>query len=199
MSEDLHRTVISQWRDTLVGAHIRGKAHWRTKVSYYRAVSDLLGARTGLRPSWREVVARVEPRGSRTTFYDVTGPHARYPLFGALADSDDPQVMQLAWCYRRVDAVDHLIDEAKVWSYWMYRDVMLERLRSTTEPDALLSRALTDWARDHPALAAALDCAPPACAVEDMVRLRPGAVAAIRAYESLTAMIHSSLRPPVDA
>ncbi len=192
-SEELRGTVTSQWRNGLVGATVHGKAHWRTKVSYYRAVAEVLGRTTGGAPSWREVVARVLPHGSRTTFYDVAGPHAKYPLLSALAGSEDPEVMQVALCYRRDDAIEYLIDEAKVWSFWPYRESILDHPWSVADPDAELTRAVTDWARDHPALARALDFAPPACAVEDLVRLRVGTLAGLRAYRSMSATIDAVL------
>jgi len=47
------------------------------------------------------------------------------------------------------------------------------------------------WADDHPGLAATLDFAPPACAVEDLVVVDGGKLPATRAYGRL----RSSMNP----
>ncbi len=193
---DLRDTAISRWRGNLIGVRACGRPHWRTKVSYYRAVASLLDTRPQAVITWRDVVARVQPRGSRTTFYDVAGPSAKYPLLGVLTRSTDPKLMQLAWVYRRPDAMAQLIDETKVWSYWLYREVLLERMRSGADPELLLRRSLMDWAADHPALASASRHAPPACAVEDLVTVRGETIAPVRAYEALAATIAATVGVP---
>jgi hypothetical protein len=193
-SEVLRATVISRWRGELMGVQARGRAHWRTKVSYYQAVVDLLETRAQSSIRWCDVVDRVVPKGSRTTFYDVAGPNAKYPLVGVLLRNTDPQVTQLGWIYQRSDAIAQLIDEAKVWSYWLYRDVFLERMRSGADAEMLLRRSVIGWSLDHPALAAASRYAPPACAVEDLIAVRGGGVTPAHAYQALAATAFGSLR-----
>ncbi len=195
-SYDLRDTAISRWRGSLIGVRAGGGQHWRTKVSYYRAVASLLDTRPQSVITWRDVVTRVQPRGCRTTFYGVAGPSAKYPLYGALVGSTDPKLIQLAWVYRRPDAMAQLIDETKVWSYWSYRESLLESMRSGADPESLLRQALVDWALDHPALASASDHAPPACAVEDLVTVRGETIAPVRAYESLAATVAATVRMP---
>lgn len=189
---DLRNSAVSQWRSRLVGGGSQKAIHWQTKVSYYSAVVDLIQTRGSAEFSWRDVVKHVRPRGSRTTFYEVAGLHAKHSLFSLLAVNGDPQVMQLALCYRRGDAIGRLIDEAKVWSFWTYRESLRDRFGTGHDATAL-REVLHDWARDHPSLAAALDCAPPACAVEDLAAIRPAVMAAGRAYTLLAADIGNAL------
>ncbi|MGK5682182.1 hypothetical protein [Actinoplanes sp. URMC 104] len=167
---ELGRTVAVRWRRDLAPTQ-----HWTTKVNYYRAVEELLagGADAG-RLSWSDVVAAVQPQGSRTTFFAVAGPHAKKPLAGAYRAGSR---RELARCADRAGAPEMLVDETKVWSYWPHRDGWMDELFRAGEATAAvecLLRVLLDWAVREPALAAALDHAPPVCAVEDLVVLRGG-------------------------
>jgi hypothetical protein len=176
----LRGTVASRWRGELTGTH------WATKVSYYRAAEALLAAGTDAEDlSWTGIVAVVRPRGSRTTFFGVAGPHAKKPLSAAYraAHRDD-----IAVCLDRAGVPEMLVDETKVWSYWPYREGWIEELfRGGEETAAVecLIRVLLDWAVREPAVAAALDHAPPACAIEDLVVLRAGQTSAAEAANIL--------------
>jgi hypothetical protein len=193
-----NNTVTARWRSKLVGPKAAEKSHWRTKTAYYRAVNELHTTGTGHRLSWRSIVCAVQPRGSRSTFYDVTGPHAKHALIDAFLDTDGGDSTQLALCFRRHNAVDQLIDEAKVWSYWPYREGWLKQCRSASDlgevalADALVS-VVAEWARCNPQLAAALDYSPPPCAVEDLMLLRPGQLPAVRACSTLAKAMRGAI------
>jgi len=188
---DLDNTVAARWRARLIGVRPDDeKSHWRTKTAYYAAVGQLCVADPGRPMTWQTIVAAVRPRGSRSTFYDVAGPHAKHPLTGDLLAADTPDANQLALCYQRPNAVEQLIDEAKVWSYWPYREGWLDQYRRAPEltgatAAATLVAVVAEWARRNPRLAASLDHAPPMCAVEDLVLVSRGQLSARRAYLSL--------------
>jgi hypothetical protein len=189
-------TVSARWRIRLAGVRANQRRHWRTKTAYYAAVCRLLDDGV-VAPGWADVIDAVEPRGSRSTFYEVTGAHAKHPLIGELLAQDAVDLIQLALYYRRESAVDQLIDEAKVWTYWPYRDFLRSRYRiePNLEPSAavrLLLSAVESWARGNASLASALDCAPPLCAVEDLLMLCPGQYSAVSALSTLTRVIRDA-------
>ena len=158
-------TVTSRWRSKLQ-VPAGGRAHWDTRAAYYRAVCELLAE--GKPVTWQRVVAAVRPHGSRTTFYDVAGPKAKYPLLGALLEAGTPWSLNLVWAYRRDGAAATLVDEAKVWSFWPHRESWLAAARRGDGTDGLRD-ALADWSLSHPQVARANDAVPPICAVEDLV------------------------------
>jgi hypothetical protein len=109
----------------------------------------------------------------------------------AFVSAAQPESYQLAvCCYRRPSAVEQLVDETKVWSYWPYRQGWLDQWQAS--PDLGTARAtqamvavVQAWARQCPQLAAALDYAPPACAVEDLVMVNQRRLSAVRAFDDL--------------
>jgi hypothetical protein len=147
--------------------------------------------------TWRAVVAAVRPRGSSSTFYEVAGPHARNALIDAYRQASDPDALQIAFNYRRGSAIERLIDEAKVWSFWecreLYRHWRYQVARARV--DALV-RAIAMWASDNPSLAAALHYGPPVCAVEDLVALHQGGLAPLRAQRWLNDVVREAVRRP---
>ncbi len=194
----LEDTVAARWRRDLVEASSVDRGHWLTKVAYYQAVVGLIERNPGRSFGWRDVVAAVKPRGSRTTFYDVTGSHATHPLLRDYTDAGSVDASQIAWRYRRTNAVEQLIDEAKVWAYWPFRDrwrAWCRRESRVDEPylaESLLA-AVMEWARSRPALAAALGNTPPAAAVEDLTLVRAGRLAPTRACSALETTIATAL------
>jgi hypothetical protein len=172
----LANTTCALWRDRLVRAATGGRNHWRTKTAYYQAVTELIADGQAESLSWRTVVDAVRPRGSRTTFYDVAGSHAIDSMMDRFRAAES--TIQIAVCYVRDTAVHQLVDEVKVWTYWPHRVSWLNRHQTTS---ASLTSVVADWARGNPALAAALNWAPPACAVEDLTTLEPN-LPAVRAY-----------------
>ena len=185
-------TVASRWQRRLLTTR-----HWRTKAAYYRAVTDLLEARPDRPLTWRSVVAAVRPAGSRTTFYDVTGPKARHPLVREFVAAEHINALQIALRYKRSSAVEQLIDETKVWSYWPYRETWLcgdHADRAGREP---LVVVVSEWARSNPQLASALDFAPPASAVEDLLHVNEGRLSPVVAYTMLALEVERALDAPV--
>jgi hypothetical protein len=199
---DLDDTISATWRRRLAGPD-GTRVHWRTKTHYYRAAARLLRDRPTQPLGWRDVVDAVRPRGSRSTFYEVTGPGSKHALMDEFAASGKADSLQIALSFRRENAVEQLIDETKVWSYWPFREGWVSACH--TEPDISVARAtdalvvvLGAWARREPELAAALDHGPPACAVEDLIRLHRGQLPAIRASATLKRAIRAVAGPAGD-
>jgi hypothetical protein len=197
---ELRETVAVRWRRDLAGPEPSVRKHWGTKTNYYRAVDTLLaGGRTDPL-SWVEIVAEVQPHGSRTTFFDVAGPHAKRPLLREYEQAERGPVRDLAGCLRRESVPGMLVDETKVWSYWPHRVGWMHELfraDDVTRPAVAecLLRVLFDWAVREPGLAAAVDGAPPICAVEDLVVIREGRLSAAEAYALLRDTIRLALTP----
>lgn len=193
---DLFNTVVGGWHRRLSSTRSAKRSHWRTKIIYFRSVARLLAMYPGMRLTWRRIVEAAGAEGSRSTFYEVAGAHARHPLIDDLIRDGRLDSIQLALCFRRGDAVTQLVDETKVWSFWPYRERLLAQFAAVPTPaegmEAALAQALTAWAVRHPALAAALDHAPPACAVEDLMIIKGGQVAAIRATNVLSELIRDA-------
>jgi hypothetical protein len=200
---NLDDTVTARWRRRIKGSSPDGRSHWRTKVAYYRAVRELLAIEPPPVLSWQTIVNEVRPKGSRSTFYEVTGPHAKHPLIGDLRAAEDVNTIQLALCYRPANAVDQLIAEAKVWSFWPYRMGWLDQQQTDPEQNALsapesLVSVVADWSRRYPGLAAAVQYAPPVCAVEDLVIVGRRQLSAVRAYSVLSHAVATTVSTPVD-
>ncbi|MGN9911772.1 hypothetical protein ACTMTJ_29960 [Phytohabitans sp. LJ34] len=193
---NLFNTVVGEWHRRLSTTRSPKRNHWHTKMIYFRSVARLLATHPGIRLTWRRIVEAAGPQGSRSTFYEVAGAHARHPLIDDLIQDGRLDSIQLALCYRRPDAVTQLIDETKVWSFWPYREGLLATFAAEPMPaeemEAALARSLSAWAARHPGLAAALNHAPPACAVEDLMIIKGGRVAAIRATNELSDIIRQA-------
>jgi len=188
--EHLGRTVTGTWHARLAGITSVRRNHWQTKIVYFRAATELLTARPGTPLTWKSIVAAARPSGCRSTFYEVAGSHARHRMVDDLIADGRPDSVQLALRYLRTDPVDQLLDEAKVWSYWPYRQQLVARLEASSMSPAEVAAALLEtvarWGGDHEALAASVGHTPPACAVEDLTVVHQGRLAAIRAAAQLT-------------
>ncbi|MFG1607771.1 hypothetical protein [Actinoplanes sp. NPDC049265] len=174
---ELRDTVAVRWRRELAGPEPSVRKHWNTKVSYYRAVDTLIAEPGSRGLSWVDIVSAVRPHGSRTTFFGVAGPHAKRPLIRAYRSAPEGPVRAIARLLDRATVPEMLIDETKVWSYWPHRvGWMHELFRAAEVPRPAVAecliRVLLDWAVREEALASALDHAPPACAVEDLLVIR---------------------------
>jgi len=194
---DLRDTVAVRWRRELAGPEPSVRKHWNTKVSYYRAVDTLLAGGPA-EPSWMDIVAEVRPHGSRTTFFAVAGPHAKKPLARAYLAAPAGPVRDVAGRLDRDNVPAMLVDETKVWSYWPHRVGWMHELFRTGEVfrpavAECLVRVLLDWAVREEGLAAALDHAPPACAIEDLVVIREGRMPAAEAERVLREAIRLRL------
>jgi hypothetical protein len=184
-------TVASRWQRRLLTTR-----HWRTKAAYYRAVTDLLETRPDRPLTWRSVVAAVRPAGSRTTFYDVTGPKARHPLVREFIAAEHINALQIALRYKRSNAVEQLIDETKVWSYWPFREIWMSGEHADRAGREALLVIIGEWARSNPRLASALEFAPPASAVEDLLHVNESRLSPIVAYTMLAIEVERALGAP---
>ncbi|UWZ34099.1 hypothetical protein Drose_22895 [Dactylosporangium roseum] len=193
----LDNTVVGQWHRRLSGNSSAKRSHWRTKTIYFQAVAKLVETHPGANLTWKSIVDAAAPRGSRSTFYEVAGAHARHPLIDELIRDGRTDSIQLALVYQRNDAVAQLVDETKVWSYWPFRERLLASLTSAPHSphtmEEALAHSLAAWAKRHPRLAAAQDHTPPICTVEDLMVVMNGRVAAIRAAVLLAERIRRSV------
>jgi hypothetical protein len=196
-SYDLRTTIAERWRAEVMGSRAEPRSHWKTRVAYYRAVCEALATAQGRPFTWRGVVAAVRPSGSSSTFYEVAGRHAKHALIDVYHRATDADALQIAFNYRRDTAIERLIDEAKVWSFWEYRETYLRRQYLVAQPPAdALVEAVADWATKDRTLAAALHFAPPVCAVEDLVALHHGGLAALRAQRWLSDVVREAVCRP---
>jgi hypothetical protein len=196
-NEGLRHTVIAEWYTRLADNPSPRRNHWQTKTLYYQTVADLLKAHPKAPLTWKSIVGAARPRGCRSTFYEVAGGHARHRMVGDLIADGRIDSVQIALRYLRQDPVEQLIDETKVWSYWSYRQHLVDRLLTPDMPvdraAVALTRTVAVWARRNPALAAAINHSPPACAVEDLTVLHRGGLAATRAACRLTDVLRHTL------
>ncbi|GGL00191.1 hypothetical protein [Mangrovihabitans endophyticus] len=188
---ELRNTVVATWYARLSANSSPRRNHWQTRSIYFRATAQLIADEVSAPLTWRSIVAATEPRGSRSTFYEVAGARARHRMVDALIRDGRPTSVELALHYLRRDPVEQLIDETKVWSYWPYRQRALEQSATDDPPTlvATLNRTVADWAGQHAGLAAAVRHSPPACAAEDLTVLHQGGLAATRAAARLTDVI----------
>ncbi|GAA3266393.1 hypothetical protein GCM10020218_003370 [Dactylosporangium vinaceum] len=189
--KELAFTVVSRWHRKLSANPTAKRSHWRTKTVYFDAVASLVATGSANQLTWKSIVDAAAPHGSRSTFYEVAGAHARHPLVEAFIDEGHTDSIQVALEYRRSDAVAQLLDETKVWSYWSFRERMVKDISAAgpLSPEALEAHvcdSLTRWSRANQPLAAALGHTPPICAVEDLMLIRKGRITAVRAVAQLT-------------
>ena len=184
--------MVARWQRRL-----RTTRHWRTKAAYYRAVTDLLESRPDRPLTWRSVVAAVGPAGGRTSFHDVTRPKGRPAPARDFIAAERISAVQIALRYKRSTAVEQLIDETKVWSYWPYRETWLGGDQADHAGRESLVVVMSEWARSHPQLASALDYAPPASAVEDLLHVNDRRLSPLVAYTMLALEVERALGTPV--
>lgn len=194
-------TIAASWRHSLEGAPTGvdddgGRPHWQTKTSYYRATAELLRDAPG-ELTWKNVAERAN--GNRSTFYQVAGSGAAHPLLREYQSAQRGYGAGIRDLYDRPSAVQQLVDETKVWSYWGYREGWIEQLDQTQDltrkaAAESLVRVVAEWAACQPAMAAALDCSPPMSAVEDMVLLW-GEPSVAAAHDLVKEVIQSGLSP----
>src|SRR5205085_4384204 len=96
---------------------------------------------------------------------------------------------------------DQLIDETKVYEYWPYHTAWLQYAEIESDlSTALLTESLVSvvagWARGNPGLAAAMDHAPPICAVEDLLAVNRGRLSAVRAHAILVNTVRQAVESP---
>ncbi|MEV0895634.1 hypothetical protein [Actinoplanes sp. NPDC049802] len=192
---ELDGTVVGGWVRRLAGNTAPRRNHWHTRQIYYRAAEALLDAGPPAELTWKSIVAQAGPRGSRSTFYEVAGSHARHRMVDDLIGDGRPGAIEIALRYLRTDPVQQLLDETKVWSFWACRQDatrQLSDLMPVGEMERVLAAAVAGWARRHPALARAAGCTPPACAVEDLTVLHRGRLSGTEALARLTEVVRTA-------
>ena len=188
----LDDTVVAGWVRRLAGNSSPRRNHWQTKLIYFQAAAAVLESAPRPSLTWRSIVAAAQPRGRRSTFYEVAGAHARHRMVDDLISDGSSDSLQIALRYLRTDPVEQLIDEAKVWSFWPDRLRLAQRLTAEMPPaqvEAELTAAVAAWARRNPAMAAAVGHIPPAAAVEDLTVLLRGRLSGTRSADRLTEVI----------
>jgi hypothetical protein len=194
--EHFDTTAVGRWVTRLSSVTSLRRNHWRTKLIYFHAVMRLLDADPRPALTWKNIVAAAGERGCRSTFYEVAGGYARHRMVDELIKDGRDDVVQIALRYRRTEPVEQLIDETKVWSFWPYRERFLQTLTTRMTPremeDEIVS-AVTAWTIRHPALARAVGCAPPACAVEDLTVIHAGRLSGTRAADRLTEIVRQTV------
>lgn len=203
VADELTKTIAASWRSGLEGVpsgnEDSGRVHWQTKTNYYRATAELL-QEPDTKLTWQNIVRSVRPEGNRGTFYRVIGSNAAHPLLGAYRSAKRGYAADITELYDRIPAVQQLVDETKVWTYWGYREGWVTQLELTADVTRRaaaesLVRVVMDWAMRYPQIASALDCSPPMSAAEDMVVIWDGNDAAIDAHGLLVDVIRSGLGP----
>ncbi|WP_246636046.1 hypothetical protein [Actinoplanes hulinensis] len=190
---ELDGTAVGGWVRRLAGNTAPRRNHWHTRQIYYRAAEALLDAPAEL--TWKSIVEQAGPRGSRSTFYEVAGGHARHRMVDDLIGDGRPGVIEIALRYLRTDPVAQLLDETKVWSFWDSRQEAMRQLSDRMpvgEMERALTAAVAGWARLRPALARAGGCTPPACAVEDLTVLHRGHLSGTEALARLTEVVRAA-------
>ncbi|GAA1636022.1 hypothetical protein [Actinoplanes couchii] len=188
----LDRTVVGGWVGRLAGNTSPRRNHWNTKTTYYRAATSVLNNGPRADMTWKTIVAAAQPKGCRSTFYEVAGQHARHRMIDALLGDGRDESLQIALRYLRTDPVEQLIDEAKVWSFWPFRERFTQRLTAAMSPAEMereLFAEVAAWARHDPALAGAVGHTPPACAVEDLTLIHGRRLSGVQAADRLTAVV----------
>ncbi|MDI1462845.1 hypothetical protein QEZ54_17860 [Catellatospora sp. KI3] len=160
LTHELASTSTANW-------YTKQLAPGRTRALHIRALAVHI-ATTGLVPLHRdEVLASVSL--PQSTLYHQFGPSADTSLLHACRDdigrSQQPGPFQIGM---------GLVAEAKVWSYWPFRQGWLFELSRTNHHDRRLAaetlvRVTASWAQGHPALATALGAAPPIAVIEDLL------------------------------
>jgi hypothetical protein len=197
--DEFDPAVVARWVKRLSGNTSPRRNHWRTKELYFRAATRVLDAASPEALSWRNVVTAAGPRGRRSTFYEVAGSHARHRMVDDLISHGGSNSIQIALRYLRTDPVEQLIDETKVWSFWACRERFLRAFTRGMTPDAMekeLTAAVVAWTIRYPALAGAVDHAPPACAVEDLTVIHRERLSGTQAANRLTAVVRQHMARP---
>jgi hypothetical protein len=186
LTGDLDDTVIARWYRTArfrpdparrESGGVLQRTNWQTRTRYYETLVGLLDisddAADGLA---RETLTAAAGQRRPSTLYYLVSPKSAGSLAGTLLTAPRPRLYERR---RGEGAVDLLIIETKVWSYWPYREGWLTALDDLAITDrwlaaASLVRVLADWAMQTPSLATAAAFAPPVAAVEDLLLLADG-------------------------
>lgn len=171
---ELNSTWTAQWYRTASGTQ-RADA-WAERLRYFRALSDLLadlvtgsGPAPPGPPPHRQQIA---PRALITEVARRAQFAAHETLYKRFRSEWEGPIARWAGTDEAVKPRNALVAEAKIVSFWPYREAVL---RLASQPGVALQevaaaylRALATWAGDDTPLAACRPAGPPACVAEDM-------------------------------
>jgi hypothetical protein len=176
---ELNSTWTARWYQAASGTQ-RAEA-WADRLRYFAALSELLRE---LAPGDRPQQARgqqatparqppqIAPRGLVTEVARRAHFAAHETLYKRFRPDWEGPIARWAGDDDTVKPRSALVAEAKIVSFWPYRDNVV---RLADKPDVLLLEvaeayllALAEWASDEIPLAACRPAGPPACAAEDL-------------------------------
>jgi len=162
---ELNSTWTARWYQAASGTQ-RPDA-WAERLRYFRALSELL---TELVKGSNQ--PQIAPRGLVTEVARRTHFSAHETLYKRFRSEWEGPIERWARTDDAVKPRNALVAEAKIVSFWGYRDGVL-RLAGTpgvtlTEVAEAYLSALASWASDDGPLAACRPAGPPACVAEDM-------------------------------
>jgi len=186
LTGDLDDTVIARWYRAArfrpdpgrrESGGVLQRTNWQTRTRYYETLVGLLDVPgDSVNGLARETLTAAAGQRRPSTLYYLVSPKSAGSLAGALLTAPGPRLYERR---RGEGAIDLLISETKVWSYWPHREGWLAALDDLAITDrwlaaASLVRVLADWAMQTPSLATAAAFAPPVAAVEDLLLLADG-------------------------
>ena len=164
---ELRSTWTARWYQAASGTQ-RADA-WAERLRYFAALSELLGE---LVTGDRRPLPQIAPRGLVAEVARRAHFAAHETLYKRFRPNWEGPIARWAGHDDTVKPRSALVAEAKIVSFWPYRDGVM---RLADKPDALLPEvaqayllALAEWASDDIPLAACRPAGPPACVPEDM-------------------------------
>jgi hypothetical protein len=161
----LNSTWTARWYQAASGTQ-RADA-WTERLRYFRALSELL---TELVKGSNQ--PQIAPRGLVTEVARRSHFSAHETLYKRFRSEWEGPIERWAGADDAVKPRNALVAEAKIVSFWAYRDgiVRLADRPEVTLPEVAEAylHALASWARDDGPLAACRPTGPPGCVAEDM-------------------------------
>jgi len=161
----LNSTWTARWYQAASGTQ-RGDA-WAERLRYFRALSELL---TELVKGSNQ--QQIAPRGLVSEVARRAHFSAHETLYKRFRSEWEGPIERWAGADDAVKPRNALVAEAKIVSFWPYRDGVLRLADSpgVTLPEVAEAylKALASWASDDSPLAACRPAGPPACVTEDM-------------------------------
>jgi len=164
---ELNSTWTAQWYQAASGT--RRADAWAERLRYFTALSELLAE---LVPGDRRQLLQIAPPGLVTEVARRAQFAAHETLYKRFRPDWEGPIARWAGDDDTVKPRGALVAEAKIVSFWPYRDNVV---RLAGQPDARLQDvaeayllALAEWASDDIPLAACRPAGPPACVAEDM-------------------------------
>jgi hypothetical protein len=193
---ELNSTWTARWYQTASGTQ-RADA-WAERLRYFAALSDLLGEGSD-RPQQAapaRQLPQIAPRGLVTEVARRAHFAAHETLYKRFRPDWEGPIPRWAGNDDTVKPRSALVAEAKIVSFWPYRDGVLRLADKPEVPLKEVARAyllaLAEWASDEIPLAACRPAGPPACVAEDV-----GVIAALWLRRAIAGQMISAPRPGV--